>query len=80
MARGWESKSVEDQQSEFKKAPEKTKPIMSAEERERVSQKGRLRLARANVASQLEKAQNQRYREMLQRELDELDRLLQALG
>ena len=80
MARGWESKSVEEQQAEFSKAPADGKPAVSVQESRKATERQRLKLARANVASQLKLAQNPRYVELLTRELAELDRQIEFLG
>jgi hypothetical protein len=73
MARGWESKSIELQQSE---APEwETKPAARltpaqiAEARER----GGLLLSRRRILQQLQVAQNPRHQQMLQDALADLD-------
>jgi predicted nucleic acid-binding Zn-ribbon protein len=72
MARGWESKSVEEQQSEFNassKTQKATKSVVALTAR-RVQA---LRLALANVHQQLERAQNDRHKDLLQRELQYLE-------
>lgn len=79
MARGWESKSVEEQQAEFSKAPADDKTVISAQESAKGRERQRLKLARANVASQMKLAQNPRYVELLTRELAELDRQIESL-
>ena len=71
MARGFESKSVADQQeSAMNPRPvgEKGDP-----------QRRRLELARTDVARRLETATNSALREMLQRALDDLDDRLRRL-
>jgi hypothetical protein len=72
MARGWESKSVEEQQSEFNKPQDLKKPT-TKEEAARAQRVQALQLARANVRQQLARAQNERHKELLQRELQHLD-------
>lgn len=79
MARGWESKSVEEQQAEFSKTPGNGKTAVSALESRKATERQRLKLARANVASQIKLAQNPRYIELLTRELAELDRQIESL-
>jgi hypothetical protein len=75
MARGWESKSVEEQQSEFSKpSSQDGKRATTKEEAARAQRVQALQLARANVRQQLERAQNERHKELLQRELEHLDR------
>jgi hypothetical protein len=74
MARGWESKSVEDQQTEFAKANQQSvKKMRSPEDVARLQRIQALKLAVANVRAQLEKAQNERYRELLAKELEHLE-------
>jgi hypothetical protein len=80
MARGWESKSVEEQQAEFSKNSGATNKNISKEERLRGVERQRLQLARANVSNQLKLAGNARYVELLTRELEELERKLTELG
>jgi hypothetical protein len=79
MARGWESKSVEDQQAEAarnKPAPKtQLTPAQVVCERELQG----LRLSRARVLHQLDAARDPRLRLMLQEALAELDRRIQAL-
>jgi len=75
MARGWESKSVEQQQEEFASNRDKGKPLSSeqiAAERERNG----IELARQNVLRQLQVACNPRHRAMLEAALADLDRKL----
>jgi hypothetical protein len=80
MARGWESKSVEEQQAEFSKGPSDNKKGASAQDTRRATERQRLKLARANVENQLRVAQNPRYKELLTRELGELDRQIESLA
>jgi len=80
MARGWESKSVEEQQAEFSKGSSAANPDVPPEEKQKIAERKRLQLARANVSNQLKLAQNSRYIELLTRELAELDRQIAALS
>jgi hypothetical protein len=80
MARGWESKSVEDQQAEFTRKSDQGKDGVSESERTRFAERDRMKLARANVKNQLQAAQNPRYIELLKEELAELDRRISAQG
>jgi hypothetical protein len=82
MARGWESKSVEDQQAEL------TAPLLSKEDLDRQkkaqnAEKARqlqaLQLTRARVMEQLERSENDRYNELLNRELAHIDSGIAAL-
>jgi hypothetical protein len=81
MARGWESKSVEEQQSEFGKgSARQAKAQQSPEDKKRSQRLETLQLARANVLRQLETSQNERHKALLQQELDQLNIELSALG
>jgi hypothetical protein len=76
MARGWESKSVEQQQEEAKSsAGEKHRqltPNQIVEERRRHG----LELSRKRILQQLELASNPQHRAMLEAALSDLDRQL----
>ena len=78
MARGWESKSVEQQQEEAvtqKTGHKVLTPEQAAEENRRQG----LLLSRQRVVQQLEAASNPRHRQMLDAALAELDRQLQGV-
>lgn len=79
MARGWESKSVEEQQSqansETKKGPRPT-PGQLTQQRQRQG----LLLSRARVVQQLDAAQNAHHRQMLEGALADLDAKIARLG
>lgn len=77
MARGWESKSVESQQSE----PEKTgsKRRLNAEEQERAAKRASLELSRARVTRELETARSEVHRTALGNALKYLDEELAKL-
>ena len=80
MARGWESKSVEDQISDHKaeeKDPAKRKP--SPQEIEKKSKKQGILLARSRTVTALESTQDGRYRALLQRTLEHLDSELEKI-
>jgi len=79
MARGWESKSVEEQQSEFQKGTSASKPS-SPEERRREQQVQTFKMQRARVRDQLKDSQNPRFIELLQRELQHLDAEIKKLA
>jgi hypothetical protein len=80
MARGWESKSVEEQQAEFGKKSDSAKAEISEQDKLRATEKKRLELARASVFNQLKLAQNPRYIELLTGELAELDKRISELS
>ena len=74
MARGWESKSVEDQKSEAEADRDaQIKPRLTQQQRERDELKQSLRLSRAQTLRRLKAATNDRYRAQLQSALDHLD-------
>jgi hypothetical protein len=79
VARGWESKSVEEQQSEAEATPSPAKPPLTAGQIARQRQRQGLLLSRQHVLQQLEAAQNPRHREVLQRSLTDLDAQLAQL-
>jgi len=79
MARGWESKSVEAQQSEASEKPAESRPRLTAEAASRVRELETLRLSRQRVLQQLERAVNPRHRLLLQSELDDLDQKLASM-
>jgi hypothetical protein len=79
MARGWESKSVEDQIGAAEAERERqAKPHLSAEQRAREDQKQSLLLSRAQILSRLQSATNPRYRAQLQSALDHVEAQLKA--
>ena len=80
MARGWESKSVEDQIAATQAEQEsRRQPVLSAADLERRARRDGLRLARARAVHELDTARNARHREMLERAIQHLDDQLQAL-
>jgi hypothetical protein len=79
VARGWESKSVEEQQTEsFAKANSAKKP-RTPEEIQHHNQRQSILLSRQRVLQQLESVQNPRHREMLNTALADLDAQLKRL-
>lgn len=80
MARGWESKSVEEQiearAADAGKGP--ARPANAAEVARDQKRQGLL-LARARVLQQIEKTENLGYRKMLEQALADLERQLAAL-
>ena len=80
MARGWESKSVEDQINEREAEREdsgKKKP--SALEVEEKAKRDGILLVRSRTVATLEKTRDERYRALLQRTLAHLDAELEKL-
>ena len=80
MARGWESKSVEDQMDNAKADRDaQIKPRLSVEDRERHTRTQSLRLSRARIAGLLKSTRSERYRAQLERTIEELDAQLREL-
>ena len=81
MARGWDSKSVEDQITE--RQAESNAPGKQRSTRKEVEQRAKregIRLARSRTVTALESTQDQRYRALLERTLEHLDSELAKLG
>ena len=78
MARGWESKSVEAQQSEAIEESGKPRVKLTPEAAARSRERETLRLARHRVVQQLEQSQNPRHRKLLQDTLADLDQKLSS--
>jgi hypothetical protein len=78
MARGFESKSVEEQQAEAKLESD-PRVAMTPEEIEGRRKRDGLLLSRKNVQAQLNAASNPAYRQMLETALAELDRQIAEL-
>jgi hypothetical protein len=80
MARGWESKSVEEQQdAASRERAARQAPPMSDAEKARAQEREGLRLARVRTMATLQTACNPRHRAMLKETLAHLDRELGAL-
>ncbi len=80
MARGWESKSVEDQMSQAESDKrDRGKQALTPAERERQTQRDGLRLSRARTLSALQTACDTRYRALLERTLAHVDEELARL-
>jgi len=82
MAKGWESKSVEEQQSLASQTPltDEDRQRLSRERADKLRSLQALNLSRARVVQQLDRCTNDRYREMLQTELAHLDAEIQKLS
>ena len=72
MARGWESKSVEEQQSAAD-AQLQSKQRLTPEQAARKQQEETIHLSRRRILQQLQSAQNPRHRQMLESALADLD-------
>jgi len=71
MARGWESKSVESQQTEVEPSHGRRRP--TAEEQERAKKRESLELSRSRVTRELETARSGVHRTALENALQFLD-------
>jgi hypothetical protein len=76
MARGWESKSVEQQQAEMSEQRKTVRAPISPDEQQRNRKREGLLLSRGRLTQQLQAASNPRHREMLEQAIAELDRQL----
>ena len=80
MARGWESKSVEEQISQREGDSRKlVKPILTPRQLELRAQRESILLARSRILRSLESARDSRYRGLLERSLSHLDTQLARL-
>jgi len=74
MARGWESKSIEQQQADLLGERGGPRPRLSAAQQKRSRQRENLLLARKRLDNQLQSATRPEHRHLLTRSLAELDR------
>ena len=79
MARGWESKAVEQQQAEAANVVTSRAHPLTPEEAAMARERAGLQLSRQRVVQQLERARNASHREMLERALADLDDRLSRL-
>ncbi len=81
MARGWESKSVEEQMDSFDaQRGNPRREQLSPEQLERQRQRDSLLLSRTRVIRDLEQSRNERHREILKQSLAHLEAKLAELG
>jgi hypothetical protein len=78
MARGWESKSVEQQQAEMSEQRKTARAPISPDEQQRNRKREGLLLSRQRLTQQLQAASNPRHRQMLEQAIAELDRQLSS--
>ena len=78
MARGWESKSVEQQQEEMSEQRKTVHPPISPEHQQRNRKREGLLLSRKHLTQQLQAASNPRHRELLEQAIAELDSQLSS--
>ena len=80
MAKGWESKAVEDQVQEAEKSPkDNRKKQLTPQQMEAHRRKAVLLLSRARVEKDLNASQDARYKEQLAKALSDLDAQISAL-
>jgi hypothetical protein len=77
MARGWESKSVE-QQEEMAEQRKPARAQISLDEQQRIRKCEGLLLSRGRLTQQLQAASHPRHRQMLEWAIAELDRQLSS--
>jgi hypothetical protein len=78
MARGWESKSVEQQQEGMSEQRKIVRTPISPDEQQRNRKREGLLLSRIRLTQQLQTASNLRHRQMLSQAIAELDRQLSS--
>ncbi len=78
MARGWESKSVEQQQEEMSERQKTVGAPISPDEQQLNRKREGLLLSRKRLTQQLQAAYNPRHRQMLEQAIAELDRQLSS--
>lgn len=79
MARGWESKSVEEQQSESMASPTGSRQKLTPEQIAAKRHRAELQLARKHILDQLQTVHNIRHRKMLEDALADLEARLQSV-
>ncbi len=78
MARGWESKSVEQQQEERSEASKPAREPISPDQQQRNRKREGILLSRGRLIQELQAASNPRRRHMLERSIAELDSQLSS--
>jgi len=74
MARGWESKSIEQQQDEARSARLEKRTPLTPGQIAAAQKLNSLELSRARIRQQLDAASNSRHRQMLETALADLDK------
>jgi len=81
MARGWESKSVEDQMEEARRSQDEREwRVRTPEEKERQRKIEGLKLERSRLAEQLERARSEAHQRMLRQSLKAIEEEIAALS
>jgi hypothetical protein len=73
MARGWESKSIEEQQAEAAEKPAAPQRMLTREQAARQREQASLSLARTRILRQLDSTPDPRYRIVLEQSLKDLE-------
>jgi hypothetical protein len=79
VARGWESKAVEDQIAASEERKSVAKRAFTPDELERESRRQGLLLSRAKIAGDMERARDERHRSALQQALEYIDSQIDSL-
>lgn len=80
MARGWESKSVEEQQAESSADRKQRAPVPTPSQLARQKQREGLLLARTHLQQQMEKAHNLHHRNVLEAAMADIQAKLASLS
>ena len=80
MSRGWESKSVEEQQAEAIRPKGEARLHLTAEQAAKKREKDSLLLSRSGVIQEMEATRNGRRKEMLEAALADLNAKISQLG
>jgi len=81
MARGWESKAVEEHREDPAQShPRRSRAVRSPQEQERIRKREELQLARKRMLADLASARHPRHRELLERTVAELEERIRTLG
>jgi hypothetical protein len=80
MSRGWESKSVEEQQAEATRPKGEAKAHLTPEQAARKREKDSLLLSRNGVVQQIHATRNSRRKEMLETALADLEAKIARLA
>jgi hypothetical protein len=81
VARGWESKAVEDQiASAAERDRRPAAPDPGPEERARAARRATLQLARASALQDIQRACNPRHRALIEAAVADLDEQIKTLG
>lgn len=78
MARGWESKSVEQQQAEMGDRGNSPRPRLSAIDQENNRKREGLLLSRKRLVQQLQSSSRPRHHQMLKQAIAEIDKQLSS--